>query len=410
MRARSIKDDVFWVGAVDWDRRLFDGLLPLPDGTSYNAYLIRGSDKTALIDTVDPAMSSVLLSRLGERNVEHLHYVVANHAEQDHSGTLPQLLARFPDAQIVCTASGKKMLLDLLPIEDDRFVTVVDGARLSLGGKTLQFLHTPWVHWPETMSTYLPEDRILFSCDFFGSHLATSRLFSGEDERVHDAAKRYYAATMMPFRAAIRKNLEKVAPLAVDFIAPSHGPVRDDPERIFEAYRDWVSDQVSNSVVLPYVSMHGSTEAMVDYLVDALVAQGITVECFNLTATDWGKLAAALVDAATLVVGSPTVLSGAHPMVAAAVFMANALRPKVRFASFVGSYGWGGKMVEQLSAMVSNLKVEMLPPVIARGYPKGDDFAALDELARAISTRHVEVTSPLAVLATSLPAATGAMP
>lgn len=390
VKARKIREGVFWVGAVDWDRRLFDSLIPIPEGTSYNCYLIKGSEKTALIDTVDPSMSAVLLSRLDDLNINNIDYLVANHAEQDHSGTLPQVAARFPGAKIVTTPMGKKMLVDLLPIDNDRIITVGDGDKLSLGDKTLQFIHAPWVHWPETMVTYLPEDRILFSCDLFGSHLATYDLYSGEEQRVCEAVKGYYAQVMMPYRAAIRKNLEKIAPHPIDLIAPSHGPIHDKPAWLLESHRDWISDSVSNSVVLPFISMHGSTQAMVDYLAEALTEKGIRVEKFNLTVTDIGKLATALVDAATVVFGSPTVLAGAHPHVVSAAFLANALRAKLKFASIVGSYGWNSKAVEQISAVIPNLKVDMLSPVIARGHPKADDFEALARLAAEISAKHRE--------------------
>ncbi|HEY68060.1 MAG: FprA family A-type flavoprotein [Chloroflexi bacterium] len=388
MKPRKIKDGIYWVGAVDWDRRLFDDLIPLPDGTSYNAYLIRGSEKTALIDTVDPTMSHVLLDRLNQLNVERIDYVIANHAEQDHSGTLPQVLERYPEARVVCTPKCKGMLVDLLLAPEDRVLTVDDGATLSLGDRTLEFIHAPWVHWPETMLTYLREDRILFPCDFFGSHLATTDLYVSDEGRVYEAAKRYYAEIMMPFRRVIEKNLEKVQRYEISLIAPSHGPMYDRPEFILEAYRDWVLGDPKNIVVLPYISMHGTTRVMVNYLVDALVEKGVTVQQFNLAVTDIGELAMALVDAATIVIGSPTVLTGAHPNVIYAAYLANALRPKVKFVSIIGSYGWGGKMVQQLAGMISNLKVEVLEPVVVKGRPRDEDFAALDKLAATIAEKH----------------------
>jgi len=196
---------------------------------------------------------------------------------------------------------------------------------------------------------------------------------------------------MMPFRAPIKKNLEKIKALEIEMIAPSHGPVYDRPEFIIDAYKDWVSDQVKNEVVLPYISMHDSTRKMVEHFVDALIERGITVKQFKLTATDIGKLAMSLVDAATIVLGSPTVLAGAHPKVAYAAILANALRPKTKFASIIGSYGWGGRMVEQLTGLMPNLKVEILTPVIAKGYPKNDDFTALDRLADEILDKHKEL-------------------
>jgi len=388
MKPRKIKDGVYWVGAVDWDRRLFDDLIPLPDGTSYNAYLIQGSEKTALVDTVDPATSHVLFDRLDQLGVERIDYVIANHAEQDHSGTLPQVLERYPEAQVVCTPKCQGMLVDMLLAPEDRVLAVDDGATLSLGDRTLEFVHAPWVHWPETMLTYLREDKILFPGDFFGSHLATTDLYVSDEGRVYEAAKRYYAEIMMPFRKIIQKNLEKVQGYEISLIGPSHGPMYDRPEFILEAYRDWVFSDPKNIVVLPYISMHGTTRVMVDYLVDALVEKGVTVQQFNLAVTDIGKLAMALVDAATIVIGSPTVLTGAHPNVVYAAYLANALRPKVKFVSIIGSYGWGGKMVKQLAGMISNLKVEILDPVVVKGYPRDEDFAALDKLATIIAEKH----------------------
>ena len=175
MRPRKIKDKIYWMGSVDWDRRLFDTLIPLPDGTSYNAYLIEGSEKTALLDTVDPPMAHELLSQL--EGIQKLDYIISQHAEQDHSGTIPQVLKKFPDAKLITSSKAKGMLMDLLQVPEKSFITVEDGEIISLGDKTLKFIYTPWVHWPETMSTYLEEDKILFSCDFFGSHIATTDLF-----------------------------------------------------------------------------------------------------------------------------------------------------------------------------------------------------------------------------------------
>lgn len=388
MKARKIRDGVYWMGAIDWDRRLFDSLIPLPDGTSYNAYLIQGSEKTALLDTVDPSMIDVLLFQL--ESVQNIDYIIAHHAEQDHSGAIPRVLEKYENAKIVTTPKGQGMLIDLLLIPEDRFITVEDGESLSLGNKTLKFLHTPWVHWPETMVTCLQEDNILFSCDFFGSHLATTDLYVTDEARVYEAAKRYYAEIMMPFRKIIRKNLEKVEEHEIDLIAPSHGPLYDQPSFIIDAYRDWVSENPKNVVVLPYVSMHGSTEKMVTYLVSALAERGVTVHQFNLAATDIGKLAIALVDAATIVIGTPTVHVGPHPNVFYAAYLANALRPKLKFASIIGSYGWSSKAVEQIAGLIPNLKVEMLDPVLCRGFPKEADFKALDDLAAAIAEKHQE--------------------
>jgi flavorubredoxin len=390
MKPVEIRPNVYWTGAVDWDRRLFDSLIPLPDGTSYNAYFIRGSERTALIDTVDPTMTEVLLGHLSELGVSGIDYIIANHGEQDHSGTLPRVVADYPQAKVVTTPKGKGMLIDLLAIPGERIVTVDDKETLSLGDKTLEFIHAPWVHWPETMLTYLREDKALFPCDLFGSHLATSELFVRDEGRVYEAAKRYYAEIMMPFRTLVQKHLEKLAGYEITLIGASHGPIYDRPEFIMEAYRHWAGDTPGNIVVLPYISMHGSTRRMVDHLVGALAGEGVTVQQFDLTVTDIGKLAMSLVDAATLVVGTPTVLTGPHPEVAHAAFLANALKPKLRFVSVIGSYGWGGRAVEQLAGMIPNLKVEVLEPVYVKGLPREVDFKALENLAGTIAQKHRE--------------------
>ena len=388
MKARKIKDRIYWMGSVDWDRRLFDSLVPLPDGTSYNVYLIEGSEKTVLLDTVDPPMADELLSQL--EGVPQIDYVVSQHAEQDHSGTIPLVLEKYPDAKVISTPKAKGMLIDLLRIPEESFITVKDGETLSLGDKTLKFIHAPWVHWPETMVTYLEEDKILFSCDFFGSHIATTDLFVTDEGRIYEPAKRYFAEIMMPFRNVIQKNLEKLASYDIEMIAPSHGQIFPRSAFIIDAYRDWILGPPRNTVVLPYVSMHESTKKMVDCLVSALVERGVRVEQFNLEVTDIGKLAMALVDAATIVVGTPTILAGPHPYAAYAAFLANALRPQTKFLSIIGSYGWGGKTVEVLAGMIPNLKVEVIDPVLCKGVPSEKVFKALDDLAAAISEKHRE--------------------
>ncbi|HOW85266.1 MAG TPA: FprA family A-type flavoprotein [Candidatus Aminicenantes bacterium] len=388
MKPREIVPGVHYVGAPDFDRRLFDALIPLPDGTSYNSYLVRGRDKVALIDAVEPAKLPVLEAYLEE--VPRIDYLVSNHTEQDHSGGIPWLVRRYPGIQVLSSEPARLMLADHLGLDPARIRAVADGERLDLGGKTLRFVYTPWVHWPETMSTYLEEDGILFSCDFFGSHIAQTDLFVDGADRILAEAKRYYAEIMMPFRKIVQKDLDKIKDLDIRLIAPSHGPIHRDPASIIGAYRDWSDDKPHNTVVLPWATMHGSTALMVERLITALVERGLTVHPFNMAAADIGQLAMALVDAATIVVGAPTVHVGPHPVVFNAVVLANALRPKARFASIVGSYGWAGRMPEMIKAAMPNLKVEILPPVVAKGLPKPADLEALDALAAAIAAKHKE--------------------
>lgn len=388
MPVRKIRDNIWAVGAIDWNRRLFDELVPLPHGTSYNSYLVKGSEKTVLLDTVDPSRSDELMANLGALQVNELDYVIAHHAEQDHSGGLPDVVEAFPKAIIICSAKAKPMLLDLLQLPEERFQTVADGETLDLGDKTLRFIMTPWVHWPETIVSYLEEDKILFSCDFFGAHMAVSDLTVDDSSSVDHSAKTYYAEIMMPFRSKIAQHLEKLSDLDIELIAPSHGPLRSDPREIMSAYAGWVSGAVSNTVVIPYVSMHGSTQVLVDRLIDSLVSRGITVKPFFLSRTDIGELANALVDAATVVIGTPTVLTGPHPLATNAATIVAAIRPKIKFASIVGSFGWGGKTVEDLTAIISKLPVEIIEPVLVKGYPREDSLQRIDALAEAIAAKH----------------------
>lgn len=389
MYARTIRNGVYAVGIQDWSRRLFDSLIPLPDGTSYNSYLIQGSEKTAIIDSVDPEFVDSFLENLA--GLKKLDYIVSLHTEQDHSGSIPTLLKLFPNAEIICSPKAKDLLFEHLLLPPEKLRAVQDGEIISLGDKTLRFIHTPWVHWPETMSAYLKEDRILFSCDFLGSHSASSELYDNGDPAVMEAAKRYYAEIMMPFRTAIRSNLKKVRELDIELVAPSHGPIWNHPETIIAAYEDWVSDKVENKVVIPFISMHGSTAAMVDHFSKELIKRGVKVELFDLAVTDIGKLAMALVDAATIVIGSPTVHVGPHPIVANAAILANAIKPKARFAAVIGSYGWASKVVENILAMVPNLKVEVLGSVLCKGVAKESALQELNDLAELIATKHKDL-------------------
>lgn len=391
MTFREIESGIYWIGSIDWDRRLFDSLIPLPQGTSYNAYLVKGSEKTALIDTVDPTKEYELVQNLVRIGVDGIDYIIVNHAEQDHSGALPMILELFPRARVVTNEKCRDLIVALLDIDGDRVDVIQDNDTLSLGDKTLQFLITPWVHWPETMLTYVQESKVLFSCDLFGSHIASSDLFVSDERIVYSPSKRYYAEIMMPFRSSIKGHMERLDKLPIRIVAPSHGPLYATPDPIFSAYRDWISDDVKNEVVIPYVSMHGSTEKMVNLLTEALIAKGVGVAPYNLTVTDTGELAMALVDAATVVIATPTVLFGPHPQAVYATYLVNLLRPKMRFASIIGSYGWGGKTVETLKGMLSSVKPELLEPVYIRGAPGAETVREIERLAEDIAKKHREI-------------------
>jgi flavorubredoxin len=387
MIAREIKPDVLSLVAIDWDRRLFDELVPLPEGTTYNSYLIKGSEKTALIDTVYPPNTAEYIAALKQSGIRKLDYIVANHGEQDHSGSILAVLALFPEAKVVTNARCKGLIAEALLVPDDKFIEVDDGDKLSLGNKTLRFYLTPWVHWPDTMVTYLAEDKILFTCDFFGSHLASSDLYAHDEARVQDAAKRYYAEIMMPFRLHITKHFKKLAPLKIDFIAPGHGPVYSRPAFILDLYKSWVLDEPLKEVIIPYVSMYEDTTRMVNYLIDRLMEKGLSVKPHNMVDADTGSFARSLVEASTVVFASPAVLAGPHPSIVSAAYLMNALRPKTKMVSVIGSFGWGGVIISnRIKELLPGLKSQLhyFDPVLVKGRPKGDDYQALDRLAEEI--------------------------
>ena len=386
MKAREIRPGIEWMGAIDWDRRLFDELIPLPDGTSYNAYLVRGSEKTVLIDTADPAKSDAILAQLAD--VDRVDYLIIQHVEQDHSGSVPLILEKYPDVQIISSLKAKPMIADHLGISEDRVQAVEDGETLSLGNWMFEFIHAPWVHWPETMLTYLREEKTLFTCDLFGSHLATDDLFSEDGSHVYESAKRYYAEIMMPFATLIKGHLEKLEPLDIEMIAPSHGPVHNKPTWILDAYHHWTHDEPKNLVLIPYTSMHGSTALMVEHMIEALNERGVHVHSFNMSKTDLGEYAIHLVDAATVLFATPTVLVGPHPSIVFTAYLTAALRPKAQNAAVIGSYGWAGKAAEKTKELCGSLKVEWMEPVFTKGLPTQGTYNVLDKLADEIAARH----------------------
>jgi flavorubredoxin len=386
MNPRKVTDGVFFVGAPDWDRRLFDALIPLPEGTSYNAYLITGQEKTALIDTVDPTKWEVLKAYLEQ--VNNIDYIVIQHVEQDHSGSLPMVLEKYPNAVVIANSKAKELILTHLHVPEEKIQVIEDGDKLDLGGLTLQFFFAPWVHWPETMLTYLPERKLLFTCDFLGSHLATSSLFIKDERLVYLGAKRYYAEIMSPFRNLIKGHLEKIKKLDIDMIAPSHGPIYQNPDFIIKAYEEWISDKPKNIVLLPWISMHGSTQTMVEYLTTKLIEKGVEVDPYDISKADLGELTMATVDAATIILAAPTVLTNMHPMAELVAYWVSILRPKAKAYGFIGSYGWGGKTLETVKSLFSGVKADFFEPVLVKGLPTRADYEALDKLADAIVEKH----------------------
>ena len=388
MKFREIKNNVFYCGLNDCERRIFDELIPLEHGTTYNSYLVKGSEKTAIIDTMYPPKSDEYLKNFDENGITKVDYIIANHGEQDHTGTIPKLLEKYPEAVVVTNAICKGNIMEMLLVPEEKIQVVKNGDELSLGDKTLKFLIAPGVHWPDTMFTHIVEDNLLCTCDFLGAHYTFDEIFCPDTKEVEHSAKRYYAEIMMPFRNLCKKYTKQVKELNPDMILPSHGPIYKNPDFILDLYEDWTADEGKNLVLLPYVSMYNSTEEMIDYIAKKLNEKGINTQVFDIVTGDLGDLAMGLVDATTIVLGSSMVLAGPHPMAVNVAYLANILKPKAKFATFVGSYGWGGNLFGTLSQMLSGLKVESIEPILVKGKPKKEDYEKLDILIETIYNNH----------------------
>ncbi|MFN4226635.1 MAG: FprA family A-type flavoprotein [Candidatus Ratteibacteria bacterium] len=389
MIIKEIKEDIYAIITNDWDRRLFDELIPLPEGTSYNSYFLK-DEKNVLIDSSDPRTKDKLFKAIEELKIEKIDYIISNHSEQDHSGTISDLLEKFEKAKVITSEKGKEYLKSLLLIPEDRIISIKDGEKINIGQKTLEFIYAPFVHWPETILTYEVKNKVLFPCDLFGSHLATSKAWASENDFLL-GAKRYYAEIMMPFRKQIEKHLEKLKNYEIKIIAPSHGPVYDKPEVIIDAYNEWISDKVKNCVVIVYVSMHGSVKKAIDYFVKVLIEKGIEVKPFNLTETDIGELAISLVDSATVVIGTPTVIGGPHPYVVYATYLFKILKPKTKFVSIIGSFLWGTNMLKYFEEIFKGVNLEIIEPIIFKGHPTEGVFKKIEILAEKINQKHKEL-------------------
>lgn len=395
MGTLEIVPNVFWVGVKDPNRRLFDGLIPLPHGTSYNAYLIVGSDKTALIDTVNPGFEDELVAKVAQHtDPAKLDYIIMNHAEPDHANALMHMLSTAKEAKLVTGTKGKEAAMMYFHVPEDRIMVVDEGSTIDLGGKTLKFVDAPWLHWPETIFTYLPEDGVLFPCDFYGSHIAYGEFYADEfgDGHTLELAKLYFAEIMMPFRKPAMKAIEKTKQLDPKIIAPSHGVMYRKPELIVDAYTDWAGEKMSKKVLIAYVSMWGRTERMVNVLKEALVHKGIEVQIFDLTVTGIGEVAKQLVDSPVVVIGAPTVLGGVHPVAAYAALLTKTLRAPTKYAAVLSSHGWSGGAVKQLGEILGGTKIEMLGVVDVKGPASDEDILKVQQLADDIEKKLGELS------------------
>lgn len=383
----EICKDVYWVGVKDWSRRLFDSLIPLPQGTTYNAYLIKGKEKTALIDTVNPGFEGEFEGKLNKiSSLEELDYVVMNHAEPDHAGAIPYILNRNKKALIVTTEKGARIASVQYRAPTERIKTVKDGITIDLGSKTLQFIEAPWLHWPETMFTYLKEDKILFPCDFLGEHTAFG-FWDDEVEELIPFAQRYFGEIMMPFRLMGKRAIEKIRELEIEIIAPSHGPIHRNPERILDAYTKWTAGETKKKVIIVYVTMWNSTEAMVKTMVETLLSESIEVSLYNLSNADIGDIAKDLVDSKGIVLGTPTVLGGMHPVALYGAYLVRALRPPLKYGVVLSSYGWSGGAVKQASEILAPTKIEILGTARINGPPSTGDKRKIIDLGKLLAKK-----------------------
>lgn len=385
----EIAPNIYWVGVEDWQRRLFDSLIPLPYGTSYNSYLVQGQNRTALIDTVHANFSDEFLRKIASlQELVKLDFLVMNHAEPDHSGSIPKILAQAPAAKLVLTAKGVPFVKKFYGIDEARMMVVKEGDSIDLGGKTLQFVEAPWTHWPETMFTFVPEERVLFSCDFFGTHIASDVLFDDEvGDLVIPTAKTYYAEIMMPLLYMAEKALEKAKARKPAVIAPSHGPVHRNPERIMSAYEKWIKGPLEKKVVIIYVSMYGSTEKLAETIRAALSAEGINAVPHNLVTSDAAAIAADVVDCSAIAIGIPTLLGNPHPAGSFALTLMKYLKPRAKLAAIFSSYGWSGGAANVIRTQLDGLGFEIVDTLEIQGPPTELETAKAVELANKIARR-----------------------
>ncbi|MEM4733530.1 MAG: FprA family A-type flavoprotein [Candidatus Bathyarchaeia archaeon] len=391
MKRVVLAEGIEWVGVVDWNIRDFHGYVTRR-GTTYNAYLIQ-DEKTALVDTVKHTFANELLQKICMLvDPEKIDYIIVNHVEMDHSSSLPVIAKYAKNATIIASARGKDAIIEHYG-SDFRIEVVKTGDELKLGKRTLRFIEAPMLHWPDSMFTYVVEDKILMPNDAFGQHLATSARFDDEvDEDVlMEEAKTYYANILMPLAPLITRKLEEVTQMGVPIamIAPSHGIIwRANPARIIRAYADWSTGAAKNKVVVVYDTMWGSTDKMARAIAEGVASQGIEVKALKLRAADLTEAMTEILEAKAVVVGSPTLNNGIFPTLSAFLTYATGLKPKGKLWSFFGSYGWGGGAVKAMMEMAQKAGFQIHEPSIEVKYvPDQADLKKCFELGQQIAVK-----------------------
>jgi len=368
---------IYWVGAVDWDVRDFHGY-STNRGTTYNAYLII-DEKVTLFDTVKRSHLDDLLRHV--RNIidpEKIDYLVVNHVEMDHSGSLPEMMEIIKPEKLICSPMGHKAILDHFHHEDWPFEVVKTGSEISLGQRTIQFLETRMLHWPDSMFSYIKEDGILFSSDAFGQHYATSERFDDEvplSEVMEECAK-YYANILYLYSPLVQKLLATVASMNLDIkmIAPDHGVIwRSNLNVILEAYQKWSGGQCKDKALVIYESMWHSTEEMAHAVAAGLEETGVSTELINLKVNHPSDVMTKVLEAKAIVLGSSTLNNGLLPKMAGFLMYMKGLKPINKVGAAFGSFGWSGESVKLLNTMMEEMKVEVIEEGLRHKYVPTDD-------------------------------------
>jgi len=390
-QAVQVSDHVYWVGVVDWSVRDFHGYLT-SRGTTYNAFLILG-EETLLVDTVKRPFKEEFFSRIGSViDPAKIDYIISNHSEMDHSGSLPETLEKVKPKKVYASKNGVKALREHFnycgPLEE-----VKNGCQLTLGGLRLSFFETRLLHWPDSMVTYLKEDGVLFSQDAFGMHLASSERYADQMEDgvlYHEAAK-YYANILLPFSPLIQKFLKQLPELELDIqlLAPDHGPLwREDVTRPKKWYEGWASQTPTKKAVVVYDTMWESTEKMARAVSEGLLAGGASVKVDKLRVAHRSDVATDILDAGALVVGSPTLNNGLFPTLADCLCYLKGLKPKNLQTAAFGSYGWSGEAVSELERLLEEMGLETAAEALKVQYvPDGEALQNCFEWGKAIAEK-----------------------
>ncbi|MFH0911788.1 MAG: FprA family A-type flavoprotein [Planctomycetota bacterium] len=366
----EVREGIEWIGFVDWNVRDFHSYNTLR-GSTYNSYLVR-DEKTALIDTVKAPFVGSLLEDLTELiEAERVSYVVCNHAEPDHAGGLPRVMKALPKAELICDKRCRETLAKEYDTSGWKIRTVSTGETLSLGRHKLRFLETPMVHWPESMFTYVPEERLLFSMDAFGQHYATAERFDDEVPlcTLMEEAKSYYATIVMPYGKQVAAVLKEAARLELEMIAPAHGVIwRSHVPDILRAYENWAAGRPKRKVLVIYDTMWGATGRMAEAILEGAARPGVEAQLIHLRHSDLTRIATAVMDAAAVAFGSATLNQGMMPMAGAVLTYLKGLKPAGKLGLAFGSYGWGRGGPEAVNEALKSMGWDTLQEPIKAQY------------------------------------------